>query len=75
LVSALVEGEWSSSRACCFTPKKKSLGARWIGSWTGPNVDLDDVEKNKNIANVGTEPKPSSPLLIYLTQIIIYISN
>jgi hypothetical protein len=40
LTSALVGGEWSASRPCCFTP-----GTHFIGGWVDPRAGLDDMEK------------------------------
>jgi hypothetical protein len=45
LTSALVEGGWSDSRPCRFTPREGSHGTLWIGGWVGPRAGLDDKEK------------------------------
>jgi hypothetical protein len=47
MTSALVEGEWSASRPCRFTPGERAPGSHWIGGWVGPTAGLDDVEKRK----------------------------
>jgi hypothetical protein len=31
LTSALAEGEWSASRASCFTPGERAHSTHWIG--------------------------------------------
>jgi hypothetical protein len=40
LTSALVGGEWSTSRPGRFTP-----GTHWIGGWLDLRAGLDDLEK------------------------------
>jgi hypothetical protein len=45
LTSALVGGEWSASRPCCFTPVEKAPGTHWTGGWMGLRADLDDVNR------------------------------
>jgi hypothetical protein len=45
LTSALVGGEWSSSRTSHFTPKETAPGTHRIGGWVGPRAGLDNVEK------------------------------
>jgi hypothetical protein len=47
LTSTLVEGEWSLSRPCRFTPGERTFGTHWIGGWVGPRAGLKDVEKRK----------------------------
>jgi hypothetical protein len=44
LTSALVEGEWSASRPCCFIPRERALGTHLVGGWVGPRAGLDHVE-------------------------------
>jgi hypothetical protein len=46
LTSALAGGEWSASRPCRFTPGKRDSVPT---GWEGPRIDLDDVEKRKNL--------------------------
>jgi hypothetical protein len=45
LTSALVACEWSASRLHRCTPEDRSPAIHCIGSWVGPRVGLDDVEK------------------------------
>jgi hypothetical protein len=49
LTSALDGGEWSASRPGRFTPRERSPGTDWIGSWVGPRAVLDAVVKGKII--------------------------
>jgi hypothetical protein len=51
--SALVGGEWSASRPCRFTPRERTPGTRWIGSWVSPRAGLDYVEKRKLLTAPG----------------------
>jgi hypothetical protein len=44
LTSALVGGEWSTSRPCCFTPGERAPATHWRGSCVG----LVDVEKKNS---------------------------
>jgi hypothetical protein len=44
LISALVAGEWSASRAWRFTPEEIASGTHWIGGRVGPRAGLDNVE-------------------------------
>jgi hypothetical protein len=52
LTSALVGGEWSTSRPCYFTPGEI---ARWIGGWVDLRAGLDDLEKRKFLILPGLE--------------------
>jgi hypothetical protein len=45
LTTALVGGEWSTSRPGRFTPRERALGTHCIGGWVDPRAGLDDVEK------------------------------
>jgi hypothetical protein len=45
LTLALVGGEWSASRPCCFTPGKELSGTHFIEGWVDPRAGLDDMEK------------------------------
>jgi hypothetical protein len=45
LTSALVGGELSASRPCCFNSREKVFGTLWIGGWVGPRAGLDDMGK------------------------------
>jgi hypothetical protein len=60
LTSALVGGEWSASRPCCFTPRERTLGIHWIGGWVCPRAGLDDMEKRKCLTLSGLELRPLS---------------
>jgi hypothetical protein len=43
LTSALVAGEWSTSRYGRFTPGERAPGTHWIGGWVDLWAGLDDV--------------------------------
>jgi hypothetical protein len=58
LTSALVGGEWSTSRTGCCTPGERAPGTHWIGSWVDPGAGLDDLEKRKLLTLPGLEPRP-----------------
>jgi hypothetical protein len=45
LTSALVGDEWSASRPCRFTPRKRAPGTHLIGGWVDRRAGLDDMEK------------------------------
>jgi hypothetical protein len=47
LTSALVGGEWSSSRPGRFTPGERAPCIHSIESWVGPRAGLEDVKKEK----------------------------
>jgi hypothetical protein len=53
LTSALVVGEWSTSRPGRFTP-----GTHWIGGWVDLRAGLDDFEKRKFLTLPGLELRP-----------------
>jgi hypothetical protein len=53
LTSALVGGEWSTSRPGRFTP-----GTHRIGGWVDPRAGLDDLEKKKFLPLPGLELRP-----------------
>jgi hypothetical protein len=55
LTSELVGSEWSASRSGRFTPLEKTLSTHWIGTWVGPRVGLDAVEKRKFLTLSGLE--------------------
>lgn len=42
-----LEGEFSVSHPCSFTPKARTPGARCIGDWVGPIVGMYAVEKRR----------------------------
>jgi hypothetical protein len=62
LTSALDGGEWSASRASCFTPREKAPGTHWIGGWVGPRAVLDLVVKRK-IPSPHCESNPRTPIV------------
>jgi hypothetical protein len=45
VTSTLVEGEWSISRPCPFTPGEKAPVIHWMAGWVDPTTGLDDMEK------------------------------
>jgi hypothetical protein len=45
LTSALVGGEWSTSRYGRFIPKEIALDTHWIGGWVDLRAGLDHMEK------------------------------
>jgi hypothetical protein len=47
LTSALVGGEWSTSRPGRSIPGERVPGTHWTGEWVNPRVGLDDMEKKK----------------------------
>jgi hypothetical protein len=47
LASALVGGEWSTSRPGRYTLGERALCTNLVGVWMGPRTGLDDVE-NEN---------------------------
>jgi hypothetical protein len=53
LTSALVGGEWSTSRPGRFTP-----GTHWIGGWVDLRAGLDDLEKRKFLTLPGLQLRP-----------------
>jgi hypothetical protein len=55
LTSALVEGQWSTSRPRRFIPGESDLGTHWVGGWVDPRAGLDDVEKGKFLIPQGLE--------------------
>jgi hypothetical protein len=44
LTSALVGGEWSTSRPGHFTPGERAPGTHWIGGWVDLIAGLDHLE-------------------------------
>jgi hypothetical protein len=58
LTSALVGGEWSTSRPGSFTLGERSPGTHWIGGWVNLRAGLDDVEKRKFLTLPGLELRP-----------------
>jgi hypothetical protein len=55
LTSALVGGEWSTSRPGRFTLGERVHGTHWIGGWVDLRVGLDDLEKRKFLTLSGLE--------------------
>jgi hypothetical protein len=55
LTSALVGGEWSTSRPGRFTPGERAPGIHWIGSCVGARAGLDNVEKRKFLTLLGLQ--------------------
>jgi hypothetical protein len=58
LTSALVGGEWSTSRPGRFTSGKRAPGTHWIGGWVDLRAALDDLEKRKFLTLPGLELRP-----------------
>jgi hypothetical protein len=48
LTSALVPGEWTTSRSRRFIPLEISPRTHWIGGWVGPRNGLDDRDSNSD---------------------------
>jgi hypothetical protein len=64
LILALDGDEWSASHPGRFTPGEIVPGTHWIEGWVGPRASLDVVEKKKILPLLGSEPRPSSLLLV-----------
>jgi hypothetical protein len=47
IASALIGGEWSTSRPGRFTPRERAPDTHWIGGWVDLRAGLDDLEKRK----------------------------
>jgi hypothetical protein len=60
LASELDGGEWSASRPCRFTPRKRAPGTRWIGGWVGTRAGLEEVVK-RNIPSPWRESNRDRP--------------
>jgi hypothetical protein len=59
LTSALVGGEWSTSRLGRFTPGERApAGTHWIGGWVDLRDGLDDLQKRKFLTLPGLELQP-----------------
>jgi hypothetical protein len=58
LISALVGGEWSTSRPGRFTPEERAPGTHWIGGWVNLRAGLDNLEKRKFLTLPGLELRP-----------------
>jgi hypothetical protein len=59
LTSALIGGEWSTSRPGRFTPGEIAPRTHWIGGWVDLRAGLDDV-KRKFLTLSGLELRPLS---------------
>jgi hypothetical protein len=55
LTSALVRGEWSTSRPGRFIHGERGPGTHWIEGWVNPRTGLDDVEKRMFLTLPGIE--------------------
>jgi hypothetical protein len=58
LTSALVGGEWSTSRPGRFTPGERAPSTHWIGGWVDLRAGQDDLEKRKFLTPPGLELRP-----------------
>jgi hypothetical protein len=58
LTSALVGGEWSTSRPGRFTTGERAHGTHWIGGWVDLRAGLDNLEKRKFLTSPGLELRP-----------------
>jgi hypothetical protein len=58
LTAELVEGKWSASRPCRFTPGERALGTHWIRGWVAPRAGLNAVEKRKFLTLQGLKLRP-----------------
>jgi hypothetical protein len=58
LTSALVGGEWSTSRPGRFTPGEIAPGTHWIVGLVDLRAGLDDLEKRKFLTLPGLELRP-----------------
>jgi hypothetical protein len=74
LTSALVGGEWSSSRLREIAP-----GTYWIGGYVGPRAGLDPVAKRKflTVPVLELRPlgRPARSQLLYRLLIILIVLN
>jgi hypothetical protein len=73
LTSALVGGEWSTSRLGRSTPGERAPGTHWRGGWVDLRADLDDLEKRKFLNPPGLEllllSRPAR--VVYLTTLLL----
>jgi hypothetical protein len=58
LTSALVGGEWSTSRPGRFNSAEIARGTHWMGGWVALRAGLDDLEKRKFLTLPGLEIRP-----------------
>jgi hypothetical protein len=63
LSSALVGGEWSTSRPGRFTPGERPLCTHWVRVWVDPRAGLDVVEQRKiSLASAGNRTLAFQPV-------------
>jgi hypothetical protein len=62
LTSALVGGEWSTSRPGRITPGERAPSTQWIGGWVDLRAGLDDLEKRKFFSLPGLELRPPTAI-------------
>jgi hypothetical protein len=58
LTSAVVRGEWSTSRPAALPPGERAPGTHWRGGWVDLRAILDDLEKRKFLILPGLELRP-----------------
>jgi hypothetical protein len=58
LTSALVGGEWSTSRPVRFNSRERAPGTHWMRGWVDLRAGLDDLEKRKLLILPGLELRP-----------------
>jgi hypothetical protein len=58
LTTALVGGEWSTSRPGRFTPGERAPYTHWIGGWVDLKACLEDLAKRKFLTLTGLELRP-----------------
>jgi hypothetical protein len=66
LTSALDGGEWSASRAGCFTPGVRARDTHSVEGWVWSRTGLDALESKKKdpiIASAGNFVQPVSKFL------------
>jgi hypothetical protein len=52
----VLDGEWSASRACCFTPGEITPSTHWIGGWVGPGAGQGVMKREKFYLFRGSNP-------------------
>jgi hypothetical protein len=58
LTSALVGGEWLTSRCPRLIAGERASGTHWIGAWVGPRASLNEVERRKFLTQPGLKLRP-----------------
>jgi hypothetical protein len=58
LTSALVRGEWSTSRPGPFTSGERVPSTHWIEDWVDPRAGLDDMVNLTFLTTPGLEFRP-----------------